>query len=79
MEDTASSEAELQQHVMYVNAFAFTKTWIADELAVAQEADPDIGQVHVAERRNAARPGQTPSMERAQQPRLTSTIRTRCC
>ena len=56
MEDAASTDAELQQRVVYVNAFAFTKTWIADELAVAQEADPDIGPVYAAKRRNAARP-----------------------
>ena len=37
--------------VVEVNAFAFTKSWIADELAVAQEADPDIGPVYTAKRR----------------------------
>ena len=42
--------------VAEVNAFAFTKAWIVDEIAVAQEADPDIGPLYAAKRRRAPRP-----------------------
>ena len=45
------------EHTVFVNAFAFTKAWVADELAAAQEADPEIGgPVYAAKRCNAARP-----------------------
>ena len=39
-----------------INAFAFTKSWIADALAVAQESDADIGPVYTAKARSSQKP-----------------------
>ena len=52
--DTDSDEPS--RPVAEVNAFAFTKAWIVDELVVAQEADPDIGPLYAAKRRREPRP-----------------------
>ena len=54
--DTASLPHSILESTVEVNAFAFTKSWISDEIAVAQEADPDIGPVYTAKRRQGDKP-----------------------
>ena len=49
------SDTEYEDSVE-INAFSFTKSWIADEIAAAQEADPDVGPVYSAKARGTGKP-----------------------
>ena len=50
-----SSEPECAE----VNEFSFTNEWIADEVAIAQEADTDIGPVYAAKAKSHLKPAPT--------------------
>ena len=55
--DTSDSEAEAQlSQTVEVNAFSFTRSWISDEIAVAQETDADVGPVYAAKAASKLKP-----------------------
>ena len=52
----SDTDDDSDDNSVQVNAFAFTSDWIADELAVAQEADTDVGPVYTAKAASRIKP-----------------------